>query len=261
MMRISVDAVGVLAPGLPDWNTAREVLVKRRAYVSAMLDAPQPGCLAPAERRRSSPTVRLALAAAEQALRQTSLTPQTMAMVFSSSEAAGVITHQLCEALAGSREVSPTQFHNSVHNAPSGYYSIAMHAQRAATSVCRGEWSFAAGLLNAAVQVVTDQLPVLFVCYDSPLPSPMREVMPVVEPTAIALVLSPGASPASLATWDLAIVPQRGAAQWQDWVPPAWHANASARGFAVLESLANPRCSTAPMPLSPELDLEVTRCY
>ena len=259
-MRISVDAVGVLAPGLPDWEAAREVLVKRRAYVSATFDAPQPGCLAPAERRRSSPTVRLALAAAEQALRQTSLTPQNMAMVFSSYEAAGVITHQLCEVLAGSREVSPTQFHNSVHNAPSGYYSIAMHAQRAATSVCRGEWSFAAGLLNAAAQAVADQLPVLYVCYDSPLPSPMREVMPVVEPTAIALVLSPGESPASLAMWDLAIVPQRGAATWQDWAPPAWHANASACGFAALESLANPACTTFSLPLSPEIDLAVTRC-
>ena len=259
-MRVAVDAVGVLAPGLPDWDTARSVLAKQRVFVSATMDVPQPGCLAPAERRRSSPTVRLALAVAEQALRQTSLAPQDMVMVFSSSEAAGVITHQLCEVLAGSREVSPTQFHNSVHNAPSGYYSIAMNARRAASSVCRGEWSFAAGLLNAAAQAVADQSPVLYVCYDSPLPSPMCEVMPVVEATAIALVLSPDASPASLATWDLAIVPQRGAATWQDWAPTAWHANASARGFAALESLANPACTTFSLPLSPEIDLAVTRC-
>ena len=235
MMRVSVDAVGVLAPGLPDWETAREILAKRQMFVTSPLDVPPPNCLAPAERRRSSPTVRLAIAVAEQALRQTALASQDMAMVFSSYEAAGVITHQLCEVLAGTREVSPTQFHNSVHNAPSGYFSIAMNAQRAASSICRGEWSFAAGLLNAAAQAVADQLPVLYVCYDSPLPSPMCEVMPVVDATAIALVLTPDAGPASLATWGLAIAPTRGAESWREWIPSAWHANACARGFAVLE--------------------------
>jgi hypothetical protein len=260
MMRVSVDAVGVLAPGLPDWEMTRAVLTKQRAYVASALDAPQPGCLAPVERRRSSPTVRLAIAVTEQALRQTSLAPQEMAMVFSSYEAAGLITHQLCEVLAGSREVSPTQFHNSVHNAPCGYYSIAMNARRAGSSVCRGEWSFAAGLLNAAAQVVADKVPVLYVCYDSPLPPPLCEVMPVVEATAIALVLTPGNGPASLATWDVAIVPRQGAAEWQAWVPSVWRANATARGFAALESIADPGRRVASMPLSPELNLEVTRC-
>ena len=259
-MRVSVDAVGVLAPGLPDWETAREILAARLTFVPSPLEVPPPDCLAPAVRRRSSPTVRLAIAVAEQALRQTSLSPQDMAMVFSSYEAAGVITHQLCEVLAGTREVSPTQFHNSVHNAPSGYYSIAMNAQRAASSICRGEWSFAAGLLNAAAQAVADQLPVLYVCYDSPLPSPMCEVMPVVDATAIALVLTPNAGPGSLATWEVAVAPKRSAATWHEWIPSTWHANASARGFAALESLADPGWHVATMPLSPELDLAVTRC-
>ncbi len=259
-MRVSVASVGVLAPGLPDWETLREGLSSQRTFVSSPLEVPPPNCLAPAELRRSSPTVRLAIAVAEQALRQTALSPQDMAMVFSSYEAAGVITHQLCEVLASTREVSPTQFHNSVHNAPSGYYSIAMNAQRAATSVCRGEWSFAAGLLNAAAQAVADQLPVLYVCYDSPLPSPMCEVMPVVEATAIALVLTPNADAASLATWELSVAPAYGAATWQDWIPSAWHANASARGFPALELLANPGSETVSLPLSPELELAVTRC-
>ena len=259
MMRISVNAVGVLAPGLPDWQTAKAIMAAQHAYVSAPMDAPQPACLAPAERRRSSPTVRLAIAVAEQALRQTSRSPQDMAMVFSSYEAAGVITHQLCEALAGSREVSPTQFHNSVHNAPSGYYSIAMGATLAASSICRGEWSFTAGLLAAAAQAISDQMPVLYVCYDSTLPPPVCEVMPVLEPTAIALVLTPDPDPASLAMWDLAIVPRRGAAEWPDWVPPTWHANASARGFALLDLLANAGRDVS-LPLSPELDIKVTPC-
>ncbi|OGA25458.1 MAG: hypothetical protein A3H34_05385 [Betaproteobacteria bacterium RIFCSPLOWO2_02_FULL_67_19] len=259
-MRVFVEALGVLAPGLQDWEGMKSVLQGEQPFRAAPLAPVVPTSLPPAERRRSSPTVRLAIAAAEQALRRTSLAPPGMAMVFSSREAAGVITHQICEVLAGSREVSPTQFQNSVHNAPSGYYSIAMNAKLAATSVCRGQWSFAAGLLNAAAQAFTDQMPVLYVCYDSPLPAPLCEVMPIVEPTAIALVLTPAASPASMAPWEVAIAPGGGEAPWPEWMPATWRANASARGFALLAMLADPARRLATLPLSPELDLQVCRC-
>lgn len=259
-MRVFVEAVGVLAPGLPDWEAAKPVLLGEQPFRAAPLAPPAPASLPPVERRRSSPTVRLAIAAAEQALQRTSLAPQEMATVFSSPEAAGVITHQICEVLAGSREVSPTQFQNSVHNAPSGYYSIAMNAKLAAASVCRGRWSFAAGLLNAAAQAFTDRLPVLYVCYDSPLPAPLCEVMPVIETTAIALVLTPAPTPASMAPWEVTLAPGDGEAPWPGWMPATWHANASARGFALLAALAEPAGRVALLPLSPELNLQVSRC-
>lgn len=259
-MQIFVEAVGVLAPGMPDWVQAQAVLAGRAPFVTAALAPPAPASLAPAERRRSSPTVRLAIAAAEQALQQTPLAPAEMAMVFSSYEAAGVITHQLCEALAGSREVSPTQFHNSVHNAPSGYYSIAMNAKLAASSVCRGRWSFAAGLLNAATQAAAENLPVLYICYDSPLPAPMAGVMPVLESTAIALVLTPERTPRSLAGWDIELVSADEEPAWPAWMPEAWHANASARGFSALTALTKPSLGSVDLALSPELNVRVNRC-
>jgi hypothetical protein len=260
-MRVFVEAVGVLAPGFQDWADARSVLAGEQTFVAAPLGSIMPGSLPPAERRRSSPTVRLAIAVAEQALSRTPLAPHEMAMVFSSYEAAGVVTHQLCEVLAGSREVSPTQFHNSVHNAPSGYYSIAMNAKLAASSVCRGKWSFAAGLLNAVAQVLADQLPVLYVCYDSPMPPPLCEVMPVLESTAIAIVLTPTATPRSIAEWEITLNPGDGEAPWPDWMPIAWHANACARGFAALATLAvNMAGGMATLPLAPDLNLQVSRC-
>ena len=259
-MRIFVEAVGVLAPGLPDWESCKRVLAAETAYASAPLAAIMPASLAPAERRRSSPTVRLAIAVAEQALQHTPLAPHDMAMVFSSHEAAGVITHQLCEVLAGSREVSPTQFHNSVHNAPSGYYSIAMNAKHAASSVCRGKWSFAAGLLNAATQTLADNVPVLYVCYDSPLPPPLCDAMPVLDATAIALVLTPAVTPQSLASWEITIDTRSGESPWPQWIPGRWYANASARGFAALATLVNGGPSVTALPLSPELQVLVCRC-
>lgn len=259
-MRIAVEAVGVLAPGLPHWDGAQAVLAGRQPLESAPLVPCDPGSLSAAERRRSSPTVRLAIAAAEQALRRTRISPEDMALVFSSSEAAGVITHQLCEVLAGRRDVSPTQFHNSVHNAPSGYFSIAMHAKLGATSVCRGPWSFAAGLLAAAAQAICDEVPVLYVCYDSPLPAPLSDLMPIVEASAIALVIAPQPDEATIASWDLAVTPTGGDVAWPGWMPGAWHANASARGFGALATLCGGAGSRTALPLSPELDVQVARC-
>ena len=259
-MRIFVEAVGVLAPGLKDWDTAKFVLAGEQAYLAAPLEVVTPACLPPAERRRSSANVRLAIAVAEQALGKTPLAPHEMAMVFSSREAAGVITHQICEVLAGSREVSPTQFHNSVHNAPSGYFSIAMNAKLAATSVCRGAWSFAAGLLDATAQALANNVPVLYVCYDSPLPSPLSEVMPMVESTAIALVLTPAVTAQSIAAWEITLIPGKGGIPPPDWMPAVWNANASAQGFAVLETLAVTACRVAALALSPDLNLQVSRC-
>jgi hypothetical protein len=259
-MRIAIEAVGVLAPGLPDWEGARDVLAGRRAFLAAPLAPCAPASLSPVERRRSSPTVRLAIAAAEQALHRTAIEAQDMALVFASPEAAGVITHELCEVLAGSREVSPTQFHNSVHNAPSGYYSIAMKAKLGATSVCRGPWTFAAGLLGAAVQALCDDVPVLYVCYDSPLPAPLSDVMPVVEATVIALVIAPNPAATTLASWELAVEPAEGDTAWPGWMPDVWKANASARGFEALATVCGRTGASAALPLSPELNVRVTRC-
>jgi hypothetical protein len=259
-MRIAIESVGVLAPGLPDWDGAQAVLAGLKPFTAAPLSPCDPASLTAAERRRSSPTVRLAIAAAEQAVQHTTIAPEDMALVFSSPEAAGVITHQLCEVLAGSREVSPTQFHNSVHNAPSGYYSIAMHAKLGATSVCRGPWSFAAGLLGAAAQALCDGTPVLYVCYDSPLPAPLSDTMPIIEASVIALVIAPALASRASAAWDLAMEPAEGDVAWPGWMPEAWQANASARGFGALATLCGDAHASARLPLSPELNLRVARC-
>ena len=67
--------------------------------------------------------------------------------VFSSSGADGDNCHAICETLAGTdRQISPTRFHNSVHNAPSGYWGIATGAMAPSTSICTYDATFGAGL-------------------------------------------------------------------------------------------------------------------
>src|SRR3990170_1198003 len=63
LMRVFVEAGGVLAPGLQDWEGAKSVLSGERPFSAAPLAPIAPTSLPPAERRRSSPTVRLAVAA------------------------------------------------------------------------------------------------------------------------------------------------------------------------------------------------------
>jgi hypothetical protein len=114
-------------------------------------------------------------------------------VVFVSSDGDGDIVHRLCTALATpAAAVSPTDFHNSVHNAATGYWSIGAHSQAASTALCAYDGSFAAGLLEAACQIAIEKRPVLLMAVDLPYPPPLAPHRPVLHGLAVALVLEPG---------------------------------------------------------------------
>ncbi|HSD52644.1 MAG TPA: beta-ketoacyl synthase chain length factor, partial [Burkholderiales bacterium] len=96
--------------------------------------------------------------------------------------------------------ISPTRFHNSVQNAASGYWSIAMRSRAPTTAVSGLDGVFATALLEAAVQAVIEAREVLLVAYDLPLPLPMRALHPVADGAGVALVLAPAPGPGTLAT-------------------------------------------------------------
>ena len=124
-----VDGIGLLAPGIGDWATGRALLRGDAPYTAAPTALPAPEVLPAAERRRASRIVKAALAVGLEACRAAGADPATLANVFASSGGDGHNCHQLCELLAGDdRQISPTRFHNSVHNAASGYWSIATGA-------------------------------------------------------------------------------------------------------------------------------------
>jgi hypothetical protein len=126
--------------------------------------------------------------------------------VFTSSGADGEIMHDICMTLAGEdRQISPTKFHNSVHNAPAGYWSIATRSHRPSTSLCAFDWSFAAGLLEAVAQVTLEHEQVLLVSYDVPYPEPMNSVRAVTGALAVALLLSRGRQSRSLCRLSLSL--------------------------------------------------------
>lgn len=199
-VRVWVEAVELLGPGLPYWDTARPVLAGNEPYVPADLVLPPPMQLSPAERRRAIPSVRLALAVGAAAIARSGLDAAILPAVFASSGADGETIGGILSALAlPAREVSPIRFHNSVHNAPSGYWSLAVRSREPVTSLSAHDGSFAAGLLEAAAQTVCGDRAVLLVAYDLPYPDPLHGVRPISASFGVALVLSPARSARSLA--------------------------------------------------------------
>jgi len=199
-----VGGIGVLGPGLAGWEGAAAVLSGKAAYSPCATMLPAPMQLPPAERRRTGRVVKLALAVAHEAATSANLDPATLASVFSSSGGDGHNCHELCEALARQpREMSPTRFANSVHNAPAGYWSIATGARRASNVLCAFDASFGAGLLEAMTQVAVDGESVLLVAYDTEYPQPIHAKRPMPDAFGAALVLTPREHGASLARIDL----------------------------------------------------------
>jgi hypothetical protein len=161
---------------------------------------PTPDGLPPAERRRLGRVVKLALGVGLQATSKAGVDPASLPSVFASSGADGNNCHEICQALSlDERLISPTRFHNSVHNAAAGYWSIATGSRAASNAVCAFDASFAAGLLEAVTQLAVEQTRVLLVAYDVPYPPPLFVKRPIPDAFGVAFVLAPGPSDASLA--------------------------------------------------------------
>jgi len=203
-MRALIRAIGLLGPGLPDWESGKPVLSGSAPYVPAPVQLAAVEALPPAERRRTGAPIRLALSTGFQALANAGLPAEEVSTVFTSSGGDGQVIHEICQALATpQREVSPTRFHNSVHNAPAGYWGIATRSHAASASLCAFDWSFPAGLLEACAQVASGPQPVLLISYDLPYPEPLHHLRPVYGTLGAALLMSASAESGVLATLDL----------------------------------------------------------
>ncbi|MGQ0578708.1 MAG: beta-ketoacyl synthase chain length factor [Betaproteobacteria bacterium] len=203
-MKFFVEAVGVLGPGLAGWEAARPALAGLAPYVPADLVLPRFEALPAAERRRVGLVVKLSISVGLQALEQAARPGDAVPTVFTSSGGDGDVINEICTMLAGSdRLISPTRFHNSVHNAPSGYWGIASGSRAPSTSLCAFDWSFAAGLIEAATQVNIDHECVLLIAYDLPYPEPLRATRPTRYPFACALLITRQRTPRSAAACEI----------------------------------------------------------
>lgn len=191
MTKVFVKSVGLCAPGLDGWEVAEATLAGKAPYEKTDVVL-KPLTMLPAnERRRSVYSVRLALQVATEAVKNAGADAGRLQTVFASSLGDTDVMNKLCLTLKDSeRAVSPTIFHNSVHNAPAGYWGIGTGAMSASTSVAGGDNSFAVGLTEAVAQVSITGEDTLFVAYDMVVPYPLSGGENFSDPFAVALILS-----------------------------------------------------------------------
>lgn len=166
MNEVYIHGVGVAAPGLPDWSSAQPVLRGDRDYAAQPLSAFRTTHLPRNEARRMGAAVKLAFRVAEQACAADDAA--SVATVFASSAGDISIADRNCIAVTGeAHAISPTHFHNSVHNTAVGYWSIATGSRAPANSLSGGDDCFAVALCDAWASLAMDDRPVLLVCFEA----------------------------------------------------------------------------------------------
>lgn len=201
-----IEGIGLLGPGLDNWAQGRDILAGNTPFVPRKTVIPPPALLPAAERRRCGEIVKLALATSTEAMEAAGVIAADLPSVFTASHGDGHNCHAICEMLASDdRQISPTRFHNSVHNAASGYWSIATGAMAPSAVLCAHDGSFGAGLLEALTQVVVDDTRCILIASDTDYPEPVLSVRPLSELLGIALVFAPARSAKSVARIDLEI--------------------------------------------------------
>lgn len=192
-MRFSISGVGAWGAGVA---SASDIGSTDGALDEVKI--PRPAVIPPRELRRSPAASRLAVEVASQACQAASQDSANMRSVFTSSLGDSDITDYMCRTLAGSEKLlSPTKFHNSVHNAAAGSWSIACENTAPTTFVAAFESSAGMALFEALSLVASDGAPTLLVAVDVPVPGALGNVHGQGTTAAIAMVIEPERADAS----------------------------------------------------------------
>lgn len=234
--RVYIEGIGLWSPQLADFNALKTLLGGTTPEPPST--RPTAGALPPNERRRAPESVLLAVEVAAQAVAMSGRDAATLACVFASSHGDQPITDYMCATLAQApAELSPIRFHNSVHNAPVGYWTIATGCHAPSTAVAAQRASFGAGLLEATSQVLAERRPVLLVCSDTAGSGPLGDVTGCSQPFGCALVLAPEPGAATVARLQLSLTTMRALSPLPEPLARWREANASAAALPLLALL------------------------
>jgi len=244
---------------LPGWEIASAVFRGEGAPADPPAKRPSPQLLAPAERRRAPDTVALALEVAAAAIAASGRNAADLPCVFASAHGDLGINDYMCGTLAADPLLlSPIKFHNSVHNAAVGYWTIGTNCMAASNSLAAYESSFASGFLEAAAQCAADQRAVLLAGYDMPAVGALASVTTSREMLAVALVLSPTRTARTVASfeWSLSAGTQPASCARSD-AARALEVNAMSDALPLFEALARGETETLSLPVSATLSLQL----
>ena len=244
-----IEGIGVWAPVLPSWEEACPILRGEVAPPPPATRRPSPELLPANERRRAPDTVAISLEVARKACVHAGRDPTDLPSVFCSTHGDLAVTDYMCETLAQSPTlVSPTKFHNSVHNAAAGYWAIATGCTKPYTAISASGYSFGAGLLEALVQSESSGESILYVAYDIQARGALATVVKSEGQFGCAMVLNalPSARAKYAIEWET-IGSGHGDSAAANQNTPFVAGNAMAAALPVLQALANEqgRCTVS----------------
>ena len=258
---IYLDGIGLFGPGLTGWEQTCDVLPGRQSYVGAPTALPAVEKLPPAERRRVGIPVKLSMAIGLEAASHAGADLANLATVFSSTEADCENSHAILEALASpDRALSPTRFHNSVHNAASGYWGIATGSMQPSTCLSAYDATFAAGLLETATQAISNGKPYMLLAYDTAYPEPLQRLRPIPAAMGVALVLNSCQTPTARVLLKLTLSDAAATRMAQDDLEHLRQSIPAARSLPLLALLAQGRSGSVVLDYLDTLRLGIEVC-
>ena len=238
-LAVFIEGIGVWSTTLADFAALQ---AQEHGEAVTPPDARPPAIFLPAnERRRAPESVLLAIEVAGQAVVMSERSASDLLCVFSSAYGDQLISDYMCATLARApAELSPTRFHNSVHNAPAGYWTMATGCHAASSAVSAGPASFGAGLLEAASLSQAEQRPVLLVCSDIAGSGPVGEMSGSRSSFGCAFVLAPEQGLRSLGKLSLTLEAHAGQVLHPGPHSGAWYESnpTAASAWPLLQNLA-----------------------
>ncbi|MGG6463199.1 beta-ketoacyl synthase chain length factor [Solilutibacter silvestris] len=190
-LNATIEGIGFWTRGIPDWNAARHFVASGELPAEAPAK-PSPQLLPANERRRAPESVAVALEVAQAACSDAGRDPKTLASIFASTDGDLPITDYICATLRDAPDaLSPTKFHNSVHNAAAGYWTIGQGCMAPSTALSAFACTFSQGLLEAMVNLACGEPAILLAAYDTGATGPLSSVSTGTGLLGGALVLAP----------------------------------------------------------------------
>ena len=223
---------------------------------------PKPEVIPANERRRAPLPVRLAIESSWQACQNAEQDPAALGCVFVSGLGDTQLTDYMCRVLAGdNKALSPTKFHNSVHNAAAGYWTISTGCMQAANSIAGYEESVPLTLMEALIQADAEQRPVLMTFYDAPVSAVLKSILKNEYAFSISLIITPSSlSPAGTKRFRAGVTqhsvswPPR---SWGETLDECYSTNPVARVLPLAEMFCEASAEPLSLPLSDGCSLHI----
>jgi len=254
--------IGAWGPKFRNWDDLSQLLSGADLEDDGA-KGPKPEVIPANERRRAPLPVRLAVESSWQAVEQSGIPAEQLPCVFVSGIGDTQLTDYMCRVLAGeNKALSPTKFHNSVHNAAAGYWTISTNCMQAANSVAGFEQSVSLTLMEALIQSTSEQTPILITFYDAPSSEVLKDMLKTEQPFSVSMVISPNRSENAIGkiSAQVTIEPSIEPSLMSDsFLQDCFATNPAAKILPLIERLASNRGdnTTLKYPLSSETSLSL----